>query len=318
MEYLTEMQKIVDNFFSSSKVLSYYSKPRLRLAERKLFKIYLKKKGKVLDLGCGAGRVAIPLAKMGFEVIGVDNNPKMIDAANALKRKYNVKNVKFIRIDASRMKFKKESFDYVLMMENSLEHIPGRRKREKILRKVNKPLHSDGLLILSFHSYFYPLKRFLKIQMSNISNLIKKNFELNDCILNTKKGKIYFHCFTPFEIENLLRRTGFKISAVISLNQLDKTKNRLKSNKVYSLITPLLYTFWVAKKDVKRAVGNYGELILQNSGASNMAVTSGLFKSNYIKKIWSVVRRCVKIFNFYMEDSISNNCFNWIFSAYKP
>jgi len=38
MEYLTEMQKIVDKFFSSSKVLSYYSRPRLHLAERKLFK----------------------------------------------------------------------------------------------------------------------------------------------------------------------------------------------------------------------------------------------------------------------------------------
>jgi 2-polyprenyl-3-methyl-5-hydroxy-6-metoxy-1,4-benzoquinol methylase len=248
MEYLTEMQKIVDKFFSSSKVLSYYSRPRLHLAERKLFKKYLKKKGKVLDLGCGAGRVAIPLAKMGFEVIGIDNNQKMIDTANALKRKNNVKNVKFIHVDASRMKFKKESFDYVLTMENSLEHIPGKKKREEVLRKVNNYLRSDGLLILSFNPYFYLFKKFLKLQMSNVSNLIKNNLEFNDCMLNTKNGKIYYHCFTPFEIKNLLRRTGFRDLAVITHNQLDKTKNRFKSNKIYDLLSPLLYKFWVVKK----------------------------------------------------------------------
>ncbi|MEK6151924.1 class I SAM-dependent methyltransferase [Flavobacteriaceae bacterium 3-367] len=32
------------------------------------------KKGKVLDLGCGQGRDAIPLARMGFDVVGIDNS----------------------------------------------------------------------------------------------------------------------------------------------------------------------------------------------------------------------------------------------------
>lgn len=31
-------------------------------------------KGKVLDLGCGQGRDAIPLARMGFEVTGIDSS----------------------------------------------------------------------------------------------------------------------------------------------------------------------------------------------------------------------------------------------------
>jgi 2-polyprenyl-3-methyl-5-hydroxy-6-metoxy-1,4-benzoquinol methylase len=36
-------------------------------------------KGKVLDFGCGDGRIAIPLAKLGFQVIAVDAAPEMID-----------------------------------------------------------------------------------------------------------------------------------------------------------------------------------------------------------------------------------------------
>src|SRR4051812_5240027 len=35
----------------------------------------------VLDAGCGTGRVGIELAKRGFEVVGVDLDPMMLDEA---------------------------------------------------------------------------------------------------------------------------------------------------------------------------------------------------------------------------------------------
>ncbi|MHC4505833.1 MAG: class I SAM-dependent DNA methyltransferase [Planctomycetota bacterium] len=38
---------------------------------------------RVLDLGCGTGNHAIPLAERGFEVTGVDRSPEMIAAARA-------------------------------------------------------------------------------------------------------------------------------------------------------------------------------------------------------------------------------------------
>lgn len=39
-------------------------------------------KGTVVDFGCGDGRVAIPLAKHGYRVIGVDASPNMVAALN--------------------------------------------------------------------------------------------------------------------------------------------------------------------------------------------------------------------------------------------
>lgn len=36
--------------------------------------------GKVLDFGCGDGRVAIPLSKLGYDVTGVDASPRMLAA----------------------------------------------------------------------------------------------------------------------------------------------------------------------------------------------------------------------------------------------
>jgi SAM-dependent methyltransferase len=40
-----------------------------------------KQGGPVLELGCGTGRLLIPLAEAGFPVTGVDNSPEMLDIA---------------------------------------------------------------------------------------------------------------------------------------------------------------------------------------------------------------------------------------------
>jgi len=37
--------------------------------------------GRALDLGCGAGRNAVPLARMGWDVVGIDLSPPMLVAA---------------------------------------------------------------------------------------------------------------------------------------------------------------------------------------------------------------------------------------------
>ena len=42
--------------------------------------------GAVLDLGCGTGRVALDLAAQGFDVMGVDNDPELVDALSGRAR----------------------------------------------------------------------------------------------------------------------------------------------------------------------------------------------------------------------------------------
>src|SRR5690348_5132982 len=39
--------------------------------------------GRVLELGCGTGRVSIPLARTGVELVGVDRSQPMLDRAVA-------------------------------------------------------------------------------------------------------------------------------------------------------------------------------------------------------------------------------------------
>lgn len=50
----------------------------------------IKSKGKLLDLGCGQGRNALPLAKLGFVVTGVDLSKVGINQMNQIARRENL------------------------------------------------------------------------------------------------------------------------------------------------------------------------------------------------------------------------------------
>ena len=52
-------------------------------AQAKALAPVLPKNGRVVDFGCGDGRVTIPLYHLGVDVVGVDASPKMLDALSA-------------------------------------------------------------------------------------------------------------------------------------------------------------------------------------------------------------------------------------------
>lgn len=56
---------------------------------------------KVLDLGCGDGTTAIPAAKLGADVLGVDIARNLVDAGNARAKNENLVNCTFVEGDAT-------------------------------------------------------------------------------------------------------------------------------------------------------------------------------------------------------------------------
>jgi cyclopropane fatty-acyl-phospholipid synthase-like methyltransferase len=71
---------------------------------------------KILDVGCGSGRMAVELAKRGARVTGIDFSQKMIDMAKAMAEKEGVeKNCRFIRDDFASYTFR-ERFNISIAM----------------------------------------------------------------------------------------------------------------------------------------------------------------------------------------------------------
>ena len=70
---------------------------------------------KVLDLGCGDGTTALPAARLGADVLGVDIASNLVEAGNKRARKEGLTNCKFQEGDASDLhEIKDHSFDLLV------------------------------------------------------------------------------------------------------------------------------------------------------------------------------------------------------------
>ena len=70
---------------------------------------------KILDLGCGDGTTAIPAAKLGADVLGVDIAKNLVEDGNKRAKEHNLTNCKFQEGDASNLhELEDHRFDLVV------------------------------------------------------------------------------------------------------------------------------------------------------------------------------------------------------------
>ena len=73
------------------------------------------KRLKVLDLGCGDGTTALPTARLGADVLGVDIASNLVEAGNKRAKEQGLTNCKFQEGDASNLhELKAHTFDLVV------------------------------------------------------------------------------------------------------------------------------------------------------------------------------------------------------------
>src|SRR5438093_6552486 len=78
-------------------------------------KLGITKGMKVLDLGCGDGTTALPEAKLGADVLGVDVAANLVQAGNRRAVEHGLTNLKFQEGDASNLEqLPDKSFDLVV------------------------------------------------------------------------------------------------------------------------------------------------------------------------------------------------------------
>jgi SAM-dependent methyltransferase len=101
-----------------------------------------KAKGKVLELGCGTGRVAIPLAQAGFPVTGLDAVESMIAVA---RRKSAGLPARWVLGDARSFDLR-EQFHLIYMTGNVFQFFLTNADQAAVLAHAHAHLHADGLL----------------------------------------------------------------------------------------------------------------------------------------------------------------------------
>ena len=98
---------------------------------------------RVLDGGCGTGRMGIELARRGFDIVGVDLDPVMLDQARA-----KAPNIEWYLADLAAIQLDGK-FDLIALAGNVMIFLTPNTE-QAVLTNLSRHLQPNGLLLAAF------------------------------------------------------------------------------------------------------------------------------------------------------------------------
>src|SRR5437588_12177831 len=103
---------------------------------------------RVLDIGCGAGRVTLAMAPHGYVIDGLDIAAAMLRAAQTLSAQHGLR-AAFVQSDLCALPFAAGSYDLALIFIAALQHVAGSDRRRAPLRQAACAMRSGGVLCVA-------------------------------------------------------------------------------------------------------------------------------------------------------------------------
>jgi SAM-dependent methyltransferase len=167
---------------------------------------------RVLDLGCGNGRLLEALENKEIEYLGLDNSEALIEIAwkNYPGKQFRVKDILNLAL------IPENNFDYIFCLA-VLQHIPGCALRLEALKQMAGKLKPGGELIISAWN-LWKNKKYRPLLLKNYWLKIRGRNPLgfNDLLFpwknsrGEKTSERYYHAFTKKELKKLAHLTGLK------------------------------------------------------------------------------------------------------------
>jgi SAM-dependent methyltransferase len=113
-------------------------------------RLALAQRGRVLELGCGTGRVAVPLARAGVDLVGIDRSaPMLARARRRLRRTRLAHSVRLVRGDIRRLPFRpRRPFALVMAPYGILQSLTSDRDLRAALESVSTVLRKGALFAI--------------------------------------------------------------------------------------------------------------------------------------------------------------------------
>lgn len=106
--------------------------------------------GRILELACGTGRVAIPLAEAGATVVGLDSDLEMLELAESKARMLDLRRrISFVHADMENFEIE-DKFPVIIAGANSLIHLLSTSALQDCLVRCREQLEDDGTLYIAF------------------------------------------------------------------------------------------------------------------------------------------------------------------------
>jgi SAM-dependent methyltransferase len=177
---------------------------------------------KVLDLGCGNGRLLQIFKEIDIDYTGVDSSEKLIEIARKI-----YPNAKFEVADALHLTFPNNHFDKIYSIA-VLHHIPSNELRLQFLEGVKRVLRPEGLFILTVWDLWRWRKLKTISKFAILKTLGKSQLDCKDIFVPWQGAcQRYVHCFSKRELVGLIKRAGFKVKEIGTLKMPDSKENNI-------------------------------------------------------------------------------------------
>ncbi len=180
--------------------------------------------GALIDLGCGTGRLSVPLAQAGFQVLAVDLSEEMlaIVGEKAQQAKVHVNRLKANLVELGGLA--DASFDAAACLFQTLGMIAGADARRQVVRHVHRLLRPGGRFVLHVHNRWFNVwtrhgRRLLIRDLWN-SGFGRQPAGDYEMPAHQGIGAMPMHLFARREIRTLLADAGFAIREIrpVALN----------------------------------------------------------------------------------------------------
>jgi SAM-dependent methyltransferase len=174
----------------------------------------------ILDLGCGSGRTALPLAERGYDVVGVDLSRAMLEIMN---RKFMAGCTagSIFPIQANLVElacFAEQSADHAVCLFSTLGMIHGRVNRRAMLSTLFDLIRPGGIFILHVHHRWAALREHRgprQLMRSWWDAVRDRDSEFGDHTYAYRGlQSMFMHRFSKHELKQDLRATGWTIDRI--------------------------------------------------------------------------------------------------------
>lgn len=139
----------------------------------------------MVEVGCGTGRLTLPIVRHGASVVAVDHSIASLQVLRAKLERVPGHRVLLIQADATALPVRSAWASHVIASQ-VIEHLPTARLRKRLVEEMARTLAPDGRFALSGYRDWPALRKFLPVEGHH-------------------SNTIYFHRFSSAELQDLLQ-----------------------------------------------------------------------------------------------------------------
>ena len=223
-------------FYSQKSVVEYYmhatNSVGLWESEKKIFKRLFKSEDALIEIGCGAGRIAFGLWDLGYrQLLGIDISRGMITEARRINKILEA-GISFQIANAMKIPFDNDVFDGAIFGFNGLMQTPGRENRRKIMAEIYRVLRPGAWFVFTAHDRELSWSRAYWKEQRQLWQAGKQDSRLQDfgdMIYDTDHGKgMFIHAPSRVELIDDLQGLGWRIEVDVLRSTLANESEQVR------------------------------------------------------------------------------------------